>query len=594
MEVARRTLARNMEAATIFIVGEKADSYALGSGFIVGDGLVMTNAHVVENCDTYIIMSAVLEPVEARLLALDKRGNSGTNDFALLAFETPAGVDLPILPFNTSIERMDRVSAWGYPAMISQFDDHFTALFDEGEFTGVPPVVYTEGTVSTIVTRGKTRAILHTAAIASGNSGGPLVNSRGEVVGINTWGYAEEEEGAFVNASLTAEDVVAFLKKNKVNPLMANAVPADAPSGSPATAQPVSGKQQNNSSPAVPAPGKGLDRTESAPADSAQSNAAQSKSDDVWTTEEINAIIELANAGDSDAQVALGWFYFSGEQALVPQNLSKAIFYLTMAADKNDPAAQEILGIIYLMEKEVHQPQQALNYLRKAANAANTEPEYQSFLAQMLYWGDIFGVPRNTKEAFQWASKAAQANDADGKAFLAVLYYYDAEVELDEENALTLAQESARAGSALGQALLGWMYYEGSVVEESDEQAFLLARQSAEQDEALGQALLAALYYYECVPPPKKQSPAQAAEPWARLSAAQGNEFGRTILGTMFYYGDATETNYPLAWAYLTLATSQGMVDAAATLAELESQMTPTDLSRAHQTLTQWQYDWGL
>jgi hypothetical protein len=126
---------------------------------------------------------------------------------------------LPSLSFSLDLKRMDRVSAWGYPAMITRFDES-TKDLNEGDTSHLrpAPVVYTEGAVNTFVQDRQGRVIIHSASIAAGNSGGPLVNSRGEVVGVNTWGYTEEDEGAFVNASLPAEAVVAFLTEHGVRP----------------------------------------------------------------------------------------------------------------------------------------------------------------------------------------------------------------------------------------------------------------------------------------------------------------------------------------------------------------------------------------
>ncbi len=89
---------------------------------------------------------------------------------------------------------------------------------DRGEVT-LPPLVYMEGTISTFVEQ-DIRSIVHTAAISADNSGGPLINRKGEVVDINIWGQSPDT-GVSVHASLTAADMVAFILRHGYTPLTA-------------------------------------------------------------------------------------------------------------------------------------------------------------------------------------------------------------------------------------------------------------------------------------------------------------------------------------------------------------------------------------
>jgi putative serine protease PepD len=144
---------------------------SVGTGVIIsGDGEIVTNAHVVEGADEIRVrLAGETEPREVNLLAAD-RGN----DLALLrmsgdSFEAATFAD------PASIRLGDQVVAVGF------------ALGLDGE----PSV--TLGIVSAIdrTIRGSQDVYLDgliqtDAAISSGNSGGPLVNAAGEVVGINT------------------------------------------------------------------------------------------------------------------------------------------------------------------------------------------------------------------------------------------------------------------------------------------------------------------------------------------------------------------------------------------------------------------------
>ena len=220
-EERRRAVAALMESATVWVVGKSEEGIAQGSGFLVGDGLIATNAHVANafRKDAVIyVLNDKIPATKARIVAQIYEPRRG-RDFALLRFNPPQGVVLPILTFNLDAKRMDRVSAWGYPAMVTQFDNRTNSLERGGtDDLKAPPVVYTEGTINSIVSGQRGDALIHSAQIAGGNSGGPLVNSRGELLGMNTWGHTEEGEGAFLNAALPANTLAAFLAAHGANP----------------------------------------------------------------------------------------------------------------------------------------------------------------------------------------------------------------------------------------------------------------------------------------------------------------------------------------------------------------------------------------
>ena len=250
-EERRRAVAAVMETATVWIIAEDDERIASGSGFIVGNGYIATNAHVVEKLGKDASVYVLNERIPARKadivrIASDTTagGAVGRKDFALLRFDPPKGVELPVLVLNLDVKRMDRVSAWGYPMMATQFDIR-TERLQEGDMHGLesPPVIYTEGTVNAIVHARAGDAIVHSAQIAGGNSGGPLVNGRGEVVGMNTWGYREDDEGAFLNGAQPADELARFLTENGVIPKLADgqrlaARPERKPENPPAASRP--------------------------------------------------------------------------------------------------------------------------------------------------------------------------------------------------------------------------------------------------------------------------------------------------------------------------------------------------------------------
>ena len=142
----------------------------VGTGVVLtSDGQILTNAHVVEDASEVVVRFAgETEPRVAKILASDLG-----NDLALLKIDA-TGLVAATFAKPGSVQIGDAVIAIGYALALD----------------GGPTV--TSGIVSalkrTIETdSGALNSLIQTdAAISSGNSGGPLVNLKGEVVGINT------------------------------------------------------------------------------------------------------------------------------------------------------------------------------------------------------------------------------------------------------------------------------------------------------------------------------------------------------------------------------------------------------------------------
>ncbi|MEO8224617.1 MAG: DegQ family serine endoprotease [Gammaproteobacteria bacterium] len=148
---------------------ESRQASSLGSGFIISaDGEILTNAHVVDGADEIIVKLADNSEKTAKVLGLDK-----ASDVALLKIDA---VGLPAVQLGDSsrLEVGDWVLAIGSP-----FGLEHTA---------------TQGIVSALgrsLPDGNYVPFIQTdVAVNPGNSGGPLFNTRGEVVGINSQIYS--------------------------------------------------------------------------------------------------------------------------------------------------------------------------------------------------------------------------------------------------------------------------------------------------------------------------------------------------------------------------------------------------------------------
>jgi len=156
--------------SVVTIISNLDDGQATGTGVVISsDGEILTNAHVVEDADSVSVMFVdSLNPVSAQVLAIDMG-----NDLALLRVDL-TGLLPVVFADATSIDIGDDVVAVGFALNLD----------------GGPTV--TRGIVSALnrtITSGDGAldGLIQTdTAISSGNSGGPLLNTSGQVIGINT------------------------------------------------------------------------------------------------------------------------------------------------------------------------------------------------------------------------------------------------------------------------------------------------------------------------------------------------------------------------------------------------------------------------
>ncbi len=207
---AATAIATSLEHATVFIIAESGGNFITGTGFFIAPGVILTNAHVVGPNPQQIYIAGkfqngVVKATPRIISRNDKR------DYAVL--DVPVNNITP-LAFNTSVVRTEKISAWGFPGAISQNDPKYQALLS-GQSPTVPEVVYTEGSVS-VVQENTPAIIVHSAVVSQGNSGGPLVNEQGQVVGINTYISLDSESYRQSNLAIVSKDIVDFLQSNNI------------------------------------------------------------------------------------------------------------------------------------------------------------------------------------------------------------------------------------------------------------------------------------------------------------------------------------------------------------------------------------------
>lgn len=161
---------------------------SLGSGFIISeDGLVVTNQHVVGvNASEVMVTLSNGESHKAEIVGIDE-----LTDLSLLRIKTEK--PLPYLSFGKSENIM--VGEWCI-AMGNPF-----GLFEDGNPTvtvGVVSAIDRDFRPNPQMPRVYSDMIQTDASINSGNSGGPLLNALGEVIGVNTFIYTGGTSEGFV------------------------------------------------------------------------------------------------------------------------------------------------------------------------------------------------------------------------------------------------------------------------------------------------------------------------------------------------------------------------------------------------------------
>lgn len=169
--------------------GTKREAQAGGSGVIISsDGYIVTNNHVINNATTLSVKLHDGRTFEAKVI-----GSDPATDVALIKIDAE---DLPTLPFGSSddLRLGEWVLAIGYPmdlqstitaGIVSAKARHLGAIDNK---SGIESFIQTD------------------AAVNPGNSGGALVNTCGELVGINT--IIKTSTGSYVGYSFAVPESI--------------------------------------------------------------------------------------------------------------------------------------------------------------------------------------------------------------------------------------------------------------------------------------------------------------------------------------------------------------------------------------------------
>lgn len=207
-----------VRVVTIATADGEVVGFGHGSGFAVAPNRIVTNAHVVEAAERYpgsvvigVVPSEGAKSYQGRLIALDP-----DRDLALIEF---SGVRLPPLTFyNGPMSDGDAMIALGYPGNV----DLATARSAADFITPLSPV-RSQGVFSGRRNLQGVGVLLHTAGIARGNSGGPLLDPCGRVLGVNAALTRADDGDASFGFAISNGEVAAFLREAQ-QPMAANGI----------------------------------------------------------------------------------------------------------------------------------------------------------------------------------------------------------------------------------------------------------------------------------------------------------------------------------------------------------------------------------
>ncbi len=173
-----------------------------GTGFIISDeGYLVTNAHVLADKEGKLASNIKAITYEQKIIAIDFIGYDGTLDVALL--KIPGDYYSLELENSDDVQIGEKVIAIGNPLGL-QFS-------------------VSEGIVSNIHQIGPSgiKSYIQTdAALNPGNSGGPLINKQGKVIGINNFKISESEGLGFALESNYLKEVINTIAQTNLNQIL--------------------------------------------------------------------------------------------------------------------------------------------------------------------------------------------------------------------------------------------------------------------------------------------------------------------------------------------------------------------------------------
>lgn len=199
----------------VLVATDGTDAYYVGhgSGILVAPDKVLTNAHVVELTRSESNLAIGIVPAEGKKSFGGKViAFSPGNDLALIQLDKGRSGALPVATFYSGPPADGMaVTAIGYPGAVDRAQG-----LSLSQITAPLSAVKTSGTISAGRSANGFDTLLHTAPMAAGNSGGPLVDNCGRVVGVNSFGSMSDGNDAEYGFAVSNREVANFLRQAHV------------------------------------------------------------------------------------------------------------------------------------------------------------------------------------------------------------------------------------------------------------------------------------------------------------------------------------------------------------------------------------------
>ena len=183
--------------AVVSIIADTGETEVLGAGANIStDGYIITNAHVTENAEKVTVITT-----DDRVYAAQIIGSDAKTDISLLKINSPADIEVVEFADSDEVRVGNRVIAIGNP-------------FGLGNSASLGIISAKERDIE----KGPYDSFLQTdAAINQGNSGGPLFNMEGKMVGLNTAIFSTDGKNMGVGFATPSNQVHFVAEQLKAN-----------------------------------------------------------------------------------------------------------------------------------------------------------------------------------------------------------------------------------------------------------------------------------------------------------------------------------------------------------------------------------------